>query len=79
MGNVIYFLQENNLTTNTILKDGDKLNDETNFKRSDLTEEGFLLIQKCLHKWLDDLDKGKKPDNMKRFEKKLKEMRGNNK
>lgn len=72
---IITFLQENNLTTRTILKKGDKVTEETCIMRSDLTDVGFQLIKKCYSRWVDAVvDKGKSPNDFKTLTNALKKI-----
>lgn len=50
---LIVYLQKNNLTTRIILPDKKKVDDETCIKRSDLTLQGFKLIQLSYSRWVD--------------------------
>ena len=53
------FLQAHNLTTRTLLKDGEQVTDDTEFKVSDLTDKGFEVIKKAYTKWQGKIDKAK--------------------
>lgn len=71
---LINFLQDNNLTTRTILEPDAHLNDDSSLLRSDLTDKGFLLYQKAEQKWLRGIDKGQSPTDMHVFEKELSKL-----
>jgi len=57
--NIVKFLQENQMTTKSILKNGEKANDETCIKIGDLTEEGFLFYGYGIRKWREKYDRSK--------------------
>jgi len=73
---IINYLQENKLTTRIILYDVEKVDDDTHFKKSDLTEEGLELIKKAYGKWVDAVvDKKKSPYDYKILDKALSKIR----
>lgn len=53
------FLQKNSLTTRTLLREGEPVNDGHELKVSDLTGTGFKVIKKALPKWEAKIDKAK--------------------
>jgi hypothetical protein len=75
------FLQEHQLTTRTLLKEGETVNDESEFRVSDLTETGFKVIKKALPKWEAKIDKAKDKfkatNDLSLFEKALEELKSN--
>jgi hypothetical protein len=68
---LVFFLQENGLTTRVLLEKNELITDDFAIKVSDLTDNGFELMRKCHDKWLRGIDKGKDPANLKVFEKGL--------
>lgn len=75
---MIKFLQNHNLTTRIILKDGDSVNDETEIKSSDLTAEGRKFYSFGINPWIRKIDRSKDPEkvirNISFLDKKLKEF-----
>jgi hypothetical protein len=68
------FLEKNSLTTRDLISI--EITEETELKRSDLSEIGFELIKIAHGNWIDKIfDKGKSPEDVKYLEKKLKEIR----
>jgi len=76
--NISVFLESEGLTTRKLIELDTPLKDDFCIKVSDLTDEGFLLMQKSYDKWLRFLDKGKSPDNLSILEKTLTKIRMNN-
>jgi hypothetical protein len=75
--NIINYLQKNNLTTHTILKEGENVTEHTCIMSTDLTEEGFQLIKKKYDKWTEGImDKGKSPSDFTILDKELKKIKG---
>lgn len=72
---IINFLQQQGLTKQEILSESAPVTNELSIESSDLTEEGLALLKKCYHKWLTAVDRGKSPDDLRVFEKALKELR----
>lgn len=71
----IAFLQSNELTTRLIL-DNDAVPDEsTKIMKSDLTEQGFQVVQASYDKWLRGIDKGKPLSDVSVLEKALAKIR----
>lgn len=52
------FLQENGLTTRTLVTVKDEIRDDFAISTSDLTAEGFALIKSGYDKWLKKIDQG---------------------
>ncbi len=74
---IINYLQNNNLTTRTIVSDHQLVNDDTTIKKSDLTEEGFQLIKKSYSKWIDKVvDQKILSTDYRMLDKSLKIIRG---
>lgn len=74
---LINFLQNNKLTTRQLLKEGQVVDDEICIKKSDLTEEGFLIFKgKYFDKWVNAIfDKKRSPLDIKPLEKALVKIR----
>ena len=60
--NQVKFLQDNNFTTRTILKDGEKANDDSEIKVGDLTAEGLKFYLFGIRAWTAKYDKSKDRD-----------------
>ena len=74
--NIINYLQDNDLTTHTILTEGELVSENTNIKLSDLTDDGFMLIKKCFDKWIANVtDRRIEPTNYKMLDNALKKIR----
>ena len=75
---MIKFLQDNGFTTHTILKEGDKVNDDTELKKSDLTAAGLEFYKSGIIPWIKKIDRskdqGKAIRDISFLEKKLKEF-----
>lgn len=71
------FLQKNALTTRIILEAGIEINDETCIRKSDLTEEGYLIFKgKHFDKWVDSIfDKKRLPSDISPLIKALAKIR----
>jgi len=73
---LINYLQDRNLTTRYILKQGEEITEETKILATDLTPEGFELIKKGLDRWTDNIfDRGKSPNDYTLLDKHLKKIR----
>ncbi len=59
---MIKFLQNNEFTAKTILKDGNSVNDETEIKYSDLTAEGRTFYSFGIIPWIKRIDRSKNPE-----------------
>lgn len=57
--NYVRFLQENGLTTRTIFQEGDKADDDSEIRVSDLTPEGFEFFRYGIIRWRQKLDSAK--------------------
>lgn len=68
---LVHYLQAHQLTVRLVLERNEPLTDESKLMRSDVTDKGFLLYQRTEQKWLKGIDRGKKPDDMKIFDKEL--------
>jgi len=81
--NIVRFLQDNGFTTKEILKQGEKVTDNTEIKIGDLTDEGLQFYIFGIRKWREKYDRakdGNKAINDFAFiEKKLNEFRTKNK
>lgn len=73
---IIFYLQNNGLTTRTILAPGQSTDVNTRIMLSDLTEVGLALMRACYDKWLKGHDRGKPITEMTIFEKELKKLKG---
>ena len=56
---LIDFFQNSCLTTKTLLESGLEVPDDFEIMKSDLTEEGYELVQKYLDKWSNAINSGK--------------------
>ncbi|GAA4832375.1 hypothetical protein [Algivirga pacifica] len=72
---LVLFLQKENLTTRKILDENEFVDDNKEFKKSDLTNEGFILLSNCLSKWRKKIDKGGDYNDLTILEKELKRIR----
>ncbi|MFI5165264.1 MAG: hypothetical protein ACHQQS_01445 [Thermoanaerobaculales bacterium] len=59
---LVMFLQSNGLTSRTLLAQGEEVPDGFSLCKSDLTPEGFGLIQLAYQKWLAALDRRRRKD-----------------
>jgi hypothetical protein len=66
---VISFLQNNGLTTRTILDENDIIDDDTCIHTDHLSENGKAIMKKCYHRWLKQVDKGFAPNDVSMFQK----------
>ncbi len=73
----INFLQSNELTTRLILDCGNAPDESTKIMKSDLTDEGFQVVQESYDKWLRGIDKGKPISDVSVMEKALTKIRRN--
>jgi hypothetical protein len=55
---VINFLQDNGLTTRTILGEYETIDDDTCIHTDHLNDSGRALIKKCYSRWLRKVDRG---------------------
>jgi len=81
--NYVHFLQANGFTTKEILKQDEKVTDESEIKVGDLTEEGFNFYFYGIEAWIAKYDRAKDKDkaidDFAFIEKKLNEFRNKNK
>lgn len=73
--NITKFLQDNNLTVRTIMRNIDDVDDEFELKTEDLTEEGFALMKGTYEKWLRKFDRTGESSDMRVLERALKTLR----
>ena len=59
----IAFLQENGLTTRTILDSGAEASTETKIMASDLTAEGLDFVRRAEQRWFAAVDRGVPPED----------------
>lgn len=72
----INFVQLNGLTTHIIFKSKEELTEDSNIKRSDLTDEGYEFYKMCYDKYCDGIiDRGKSAMDYKLLEKYLKKLK----
>jgi len=71
----ITFLQNNGLTTRTILAPGVVPDATTKIMRSDLTDEGFEFVKRAEQKWFSAVDRGASPEDTRILEKQLSILR----
>lgn len=72
----VAFLQENHLTTRTILDPGSEPEVSLRIMKSDLTDEGYEVVKAAYDKWLRGIDKGKDVSDLTTLEKALEKIRG---
>lgn len=72
---VAVFLQENGLTTRTLLGPHGAVTDEFEIHTSDLTPEGLALAKACYDTWLRRIDKGKSPEDVSLLRRTLEKLR----
>ena len=72
----ITFLQSNELTTRLLLDHEAVPDESTKLMKSDLTEEGFQVVQASYDKWLRGIDSGKPISDVSVLEKALAKIRG---
>ena len=72
---LIRFLQENGLTTRTILADGAPVADDVAIRMEDLTPEGDLLMRRPCDRWFAAFDRGQSPTDTKILERALAKIR----
>ncbi|WP_417395954.1 hypothetical protein [Gimesia chilikensis] len=75
MKTIVEFLQAHGLLRTTLLTEGQSIDEEFCFKKSDLTDEGFQLIQGYYDKWLNGHDRGKAITDTTILERGLKKLR----
>lgn len=73
---VIGFLQSNGLTTRVLLAEGELPTEATKIMRSDLTDDGFAVLDAAYDKWLRGVDRGKPIADVSLFEHALRHARG---
>ncbi len=71
---ILNFLQDNNLTKRIILKENEKIDNETQFALEDLNEKGVIFIKKVYDKWLKSIDKGQSPNSISLLNKYLQKI-----
>src|SRR5688500_12704371 len=72
---IVEFLQSKDLLQHALLNGQDELDPSFCFRRSDLTDEGFIFIQKYYDKWLESHDHGHEITDTSNLERWLKQMR----
>ena len=72
------FLQKNGLVKRQLAKDEGDITDDFAIRTDDLTEEGDALLRKAESKggWLDKVDHGMDPADVRSLERALKRIRG---
>lgn len=60
---VVRFLQNHGLTSLTILRDGEEIDDAFAIRSGDLTETGLALMKKAYDKWVQRVDRGMDPED----------------
>jgi hypothetical protein len=60
--NYVHFLQDNGFTTREILKQGERANDDSEIKSSDLTAEGRKFYSFGVNSWIAKYDRAKDKD-----------------
>lgn len=77
--NYVRFLQDNGLTIRTIFQEGDKADDDSEIRVSDLTPEGFEFFRYGIIRWRRKLDRAKDKEkalsDIKFISKKLEEFK----
>lgn len=72
-------MQENGLTTRTIFQEGDKADDDSEIRVSDLTPDGFEFFRYGIIRWRQKLDRAKDKEkalsDIKFISKKLEEFK----
>ncbi len=71
----IDFIQSNGLATRQILCDEDPVTNSLEIRKSDLTDEGFQVVQSAYDKWLRGIDKGKQISDVSALYKALSKIR----
>ena len=59
---LVAFLHQQELTTGNLLESG-PIDDEFSIRRSNLTDEGYRLMQTGYQRWLAALDRGRSPED----------------
>ena len=72
---LVDFLQNNGLTSRTILGTDEDVTKDLEIWASDLTEEGFEFFKNAEPKWLAAIDRGKSPTDTSILKKQLAKMR----
>ena len=72
---LIDFLQDNGLTTRTILARDEKITERLQIMRSDLTDEGFEFYSSVEQKWLRAIDSGTEPTDISILKSELRRIR----
>jgi hypothetical protein len=71
----INFLQKNNLVVRKLIDNESDIDENFCYKVSDLTDEGLEFTKIALAKYVNGIDRGKDPSNVKVLERELKKMR----
>ena len=71
----ITFLQENGLTTRTILEGSALPDASTRIMSSDLTEDGLAFVRRAEQPWFSAVDRGVSPEDTAILEKELTKLR----
>lgn len=71
----VKFLQDNDLTTTTLLDAGEMPSEDLKIMKSDLTEDGFEVVKSAYDKWLRGIDNGNPIDDTRTLEKSLAKVR----
>ena len=72
---LVGFLRSNGLLTRELLMPSQAPDESLKIMKSDLTDEGFLLIQRAYPKLLRGIDQGKAPSDVSLLEMALRRMR----
>jgi hypothetical protein len=72
---VAKYLQDNQLTTRTLLSDPSDVTDEFALRSEDLTEEGLALMKAAYDKWLRKVDQTMDSSDLTIMERALKRLR----
>ena len=70
----VNFLQDNGLTTRTVLTER-AVSQDTKLRKSDLTEEGLEFVRNVEQRWLKSLDRGTSGDDTTMLERELAKIR----
>lgn len=70
------FLQRNQLTLRTLLKEGEQPTETLRITRDDLTELGYTVVVAAYHQWLKGIDKGKPISDVSVLEDALEKAKG---
>jgi hypothetical protein len=72
------FLENNKLVARPLLTPDGQVDPKRDFMQSDLTDEGNLLMSKCLTKWVSYTDRGGDIENTKILQDSLARIRSGN-